>query len=1086
MRGLSWPVLRHFGMLFAAAAALLAQIGTSSLTGVVTDQSGAAVPNAGITLNGTDHTFTQKTVTESDGRYVLPALPPGHYRVEVSAAGFVSQETEPFELSSGQGGSLNLTVHVATQQTQVTVEATTPLLQTTSASVGATVSAQQLTQLPVLGRSFLNAISLEPGTVPVAPAGSTTSHSPVGQSVMPSVFGQRQKDNNFLMDGVDNRDPNLLGVALYPPPEAIAEMKIDSGVGSAAYGHASGATIDVVTKSGTNSWHGDAWEYFRNDALDARSFFAPKIGVFHWNQFGGDLGGPLTIPHILSKDKAWYVYGYYEGVRINNAANYTTNLPTPAELQGDFSAAGVFPIYDPYTTAAGSNGTFTRSPYPSNRIPQSEINSTAAKVAAGIYPAPNLAPGIVPGANYINTAGNVSDGNQWNARADHQFGSRDTFFARYTGASNPSYGVSLPSLQGTTRDRIDNVAVADTHSISPNFVVTGRYSFMGLNYFTGNVHPAGLADQTGLGAQFPAWEGMAMLPQISIQGYQGVNSNGALIGPIREQSGMGDAHWIKGGHTLDFGVAYVRTFVNLDQVSWNLGFARSQTSNFNSTTGDGLASFLLGTPFTATRQIGGTRGIMTGNAEGAYVQDTWRHRNLTINAGLRYDYTPMPVNHLGLGTFDFSTGVYRWDRTNPITGAAPNMRPGGVPTDAHDFAPRFGVAYSITPRLVVRSSGGIFFNSFSSNYIQVAQSERGNWPFDFPQTLNNLNATSVTTVMPNVFTVNPQGSSTPSACVQCLNIERSSSRTPYVTEWTFSLQYQLSHDLAVQASYFGSKGTKLTAQIIDNTAVYPGSTPIATRQIYPQFSPFVANGFNEFNSWYEGGALRVEKRFSHGLNYLVSYTYSKNIDQVDNLSNTYSFATSNPTRFNSGLNKGLAGFDLRHILVASLIWEVPGHTNHKLLDAVVSGWRLGNIFTFHSGLPYSIIVFQDYANIGGVGGRYPEYASLVGDPNAGAAHTPQAWFNTAAFTVPASYTYGTAGRNIMHTANLIGDDISLSKSWAIREHSSVELRGEFFNALNHPVFGYPDVFADDGPNFGTVGGTLNSGRQIQLAAKIHF
>jgi len=244
------------------------------------------------------------------------------------------------------------------------------------------------------------------------------------------------------------------------------------------------------------------------------------------------------------------------------------------------------------------------------------MNATAVKVAAGIYPAPNLAPGIIPGANYINTAGNVSDGNQWNVRADHQFGSRDTFFARYTAASNPSYGVSLPTIQGTTTDRIANVALSDTHIFTPNIVVTGRYSFMGLNYFTGNVHPAGLAEQTGLSGQFPAWEGRSMLPQMTIQGYQGVSSNGALIGPIREQSGMADAHLIKGGHTIDFGVAFVRTFVNLDQVSWNVNFSRAQTSNLNSTTGDGLASFLLGTPFTATRQIGGTRGIMTGWRKG--------------------------------------------------------------------------------------------------------------------------------------------------------------------------------------------------------------------------------------------------------------------------------------------------------------------------------------------------------------------------------------------------------------------------------------------------------------------------------------
>jgi hypothetical protein len=345
----------------------------------------------------------------------------------------------------------------------------------------------------------------------------------------------------------------------------------------------------------------------------------------------------------------------------------------------------------------------------------------------------------------------------------------------------------------------------------------------------------------------------------------------------------------------------------------------------------------------------------------------------------------------------------------------------------------------------------------------------------------------VDTVIPNVFATSPQGSATPTSCVQCLNIEKNSSRTPYVTEWTLSVQYQIGKDLTVQGSYFGSKGTKLTSQILDNTALFPGPGPVASRQLYPGFTPYVANGFNEFNSWYEGGAVRVEKRFSHGLNYLFSYTYSKNIDQVDNLSNMAGSATSNPTRFNSRLNKGLAGFDIRNVLAGSLIWEIPGRTKNKFVDAVISGWRLGNIFTFHSGLPYSIIVFGDYANIGTVAGRYPEYAGLVGDPNAIATRTPQRWFNTAAFSVPPNYTYGTAGRNILHTDSLISDDVSLSKLWKIRERSSFELRGEFFNLPNHPTFGYPDVFVDDGPPyFGAVSSTLSSGRQIQLVVKMHF
>jgi hypothetical protein len=246
-----------------------AQVGNSSLTGVVSDSSGAAVAHAQVTLHSADESFVRTGVAGADGAYVIPTLPPGRYRLIVSAAGFGTQETQPFELSSGQTGSLNVTLSVAGQTTQVVVQDTAPLLQTTSASLGTVIGSREMTAIPLLGRSFLNAISLAPGVVPIPPAGSTTNHSPVNQSVIPSVFGQRQKDNNFLIDGVENRDPNLLGVAIYPPPDAIQEMSVDSGVGSSAYGHASGATVDIVTKSGTTSWHGDAWEYWRNNILDA-------------------------------------------------------------------------------------------------------------------------------------------------------------------------------------------------------------------------------------------------------------------------------------------------------------------------------------------------------------------------------------------------------------------------------------------------------------------------------------------------------------------------------------------------------------------------------------------------------------------------------------------------------------------------------------------------------------------------------------------------------------------------------------------------------------------------------------------------
>src|ERR1700761_5440361 len=497
---------------FLLPLGLQAQVGESSVAGLVSDSTGAVVPKAQIALEGVDGSTIRSVESRSDGTYVILTLLPGRYSLTVSAAGFETQRTQPFDLTSGQTAAINFNLKVAGSAAQVTVQDVTPVLQTTSESLGATLSGTEMTSIPLLGRSFLNAISLVPGVVPVPAAGSTTNHSPVSQSTIPSVFGQRQKDNNILMDGVENRDPNLLGVAIYPPPDAIKEMTVDSGVGSSAYGHASGATIDVVTKSGTPSYHGTLWEYWRNNILDAKSYFSPSVGSYHWNQFGAEAGGPLLFPWLLHRKNKWYAYGYYEGVRITSPANYLATVPTAAEVSGDFSADALSDmtqcktevvqdaagkpfcaiIFNPFATADPVTGTYTRQPFDDNKIPASLINKSAS-VIANYYPKPNYS---LPGqsVNWINQAGTHTNGNQWDARVDHQFGEKHSFFARYTGATNPSDSVGLPGVNGHTSDKLVNAVVGDTYVPTKSLVVTARYGLTGVNYFTGNSSPAGLAE----------------------------------------------------------------------------------------------------------------------------------------------------------------------------------------------------------------------------------------------------------------------------------------------------------------------------------------------------------------------------------------------------------------------------------------------------------------------------------------------------------------------------------------------------------------------------------------------------------------
>lgn len=1095
-----------------------AQVGQSSLAGLVSDPTGAVIPQVQIALRGVDGSIVRSVTSREDGTYLIPTLLPGSYTLTVSAVGFETQRTQPFDLTSGQTAAINFSLKVASSSAQVIVQDVAPVLQTTSESVGATLSNDEMTAIPLLGRSFLNAISLAPGVVPVPPAGATTNHSPVSQSTMPSVFGQRQKDNNFLMDGVENRDPNLLGVAIYPPPDAIKEMTVDSGVGSSAFGHASGATVDVVTKSGTPSYHGTLWEYWRNNILDAKTYFTPSVGAYHWNQFGGEGGGPLLFPWLLHKRNKWYAYGYYEGVRITSPANYLATVPTPAEASGDFSADAPSDmtqcktqvvldsagkpfcalIYNPFVTADPVTGTYTRTPFDDNKIPSSMINSSAAAIAK-YYPKPNYS---IAGqnVNWINQAGTHTFGNQWDARVDHQFGEEHSFFARYTGASNPTDAVGLPGVNAHSTDQLVNAVASDTYVPTSNLVLTARYGVTGVNYFTGNSSPAGLAQSSGLGAVFPTFLGSEILPPISFDSYTGIPANDTTIGPVYQHSGILDVQRLAGRHTFSFGGAYVHTHeVQGSLASTSLSFLRGQTGDLvasiptlQGTSGNAFASFLLGLPDSANRQLGGAVVDQSTYGYGLYLQDTWRNGRLTLNGGVRYDYNAPPVNSYGLGTFYFEKGTYVFDKKNPITGDDATIRRGGIAPDRNNFAPRFGFAYQVTPSTVVRGSAGIFFDSFGSNYIQASQSAAGNWPFSSPQTISHLNATAVNAQLPNPFANfgSPVGKSTTTGCSQCLNVDPATSRTPYVSEWTLSVQKEFGQALVLEVAYFGSKGTKLTAQMLDNIAPAPSPNPNNLQTVkFPGRSPWVLNGYNEYNSEYNALAVRIQRQFVHGLSYLVAYTYSKNIDQVDNLSsgNIFGTATENPTRWNGYLNRGLAGFDITNVLSATGTWKIPGHTRYHVVNGVVSGWELSDILTLHSGMPFSVYISGDNENVGTIFGRQSQFPQQVATTHID-HRTPAQWFNTAAFVVPAYGTRGNVMRNsaALKSGGLVNDDMTLGKAWTVYgENTQFELRGEFFNLFNHTNLGFPGQTVGSS-NFGQVSSTLNSGRTVQLAAKLHF
>jgi hypothetical protein len=1075
-------------LILCSGGYLDAQMGVATLSGVVTDPSGSLLPGAKITLESATEKASRDTVTNSSGEYVIPAIPPGTYKLTVNASGFKLQTLTGISLTSGQGSTLNVALTLSQAVQEVTVTQAPPLLETTTATIGSLIDSRQFTELPQLGRNFTTMIDILPGVANVPGPDNSYAGSGVGSSaVVPSLYGQRQRDNNFTLDGATDVTSDFNRIGILPPPEAIQEMKVSSGIDSGAFGWASGANINVVTRSGTSEFHGDAWEFLRNSDLNARSYFIPTVGAYQFNQFGAAAGGPLMIPHILSKNKGWYVYGWYEGIRIHQAANNTALVPTAAQLNGDFS--GGQPIFNPYSSVVAANGTITsRSQFAGNQIPASLLNQDALVLAKALYPAPNSSG--IPGVNYLNTTSNTNTSDQWSGRVDHQFSPKDNFYARFSDWFNDAVSSSLPTLPGIDNRHYTNIVGSETHLFSQSFLLTSRFAAM---LYTEKASTGGpdVAESTGLVNVFPAFHGDAFLPPFSIAGYAGIGQSGSVTNPQYYLTPTVDLEKIVGRHTLAFGGGYTNTSFFTDQTGGGENFSTAQTA-LGSGTGDSFASFLLGLPFTATRVGGTTAATFTFNSYSWYVQDTFRFSpKLTFNYGIRWDYTAPASISPGLGTLDFNTGIYLWDHRNPITGAPANLRPGGVEPDYRGYQPRFGIAYQLAPKTVIRSSFGIFDDTFGANQQSIVGTQ-GNWPFAFPQTLASVNATLPDTFLQNPFPGPPVGSATPLGCTQCQVVDKDSTRNPYVEEWSLSLQQQITPSLKAEVNYVGSHGVKLRGQILDNLASTPGTTPIAQRTPWPDFPPFVDNGYDEYKSSYNGLATQLNQRYSRNLSFLLSYTWSKTMDQSDGLGSggIYGQPSSNPHRSNLAQFYGPAGFNMRQRLAASYSYDIPGQTGNRWLDAVVAHWQTSGIVSADNGVPYFVFLTTDNENIGTASfgsPRYTEFPNLVCNPNAGFHRSVAESFNTSCYQLPQFGTAGNAGRHALYSQGLVNWDAAINKIWPLSEKgANVQFRTEFFNATNSATFDPPSVL------FGTVGfgkvsaTTRQPGRQIQFALKFHF
>jgi hypothetical protein len=1064
---------------------VFAQTSLGTIVGNVLDESGASIPQVTVTITN-EATSAVRTVTSNEaGSYTVPALPPGLYSVAAEMKGFRSIVLNHLNLEVNQTLRADLALKVGEVAERVEVSGVAVQLQTDSSTVATTVDNKKVVELPLNGRSFTQLTVLVPGAVGTGAATFQSSGTTV------SISGLRSENNNYTLDGVNNNETFFKSYGVQPSIDAIQEFKVQTNITAAEFGTGAGANVNVVTKSGTNQFHGSAYEFHRNQHLSSQDFFSAQanqtIPVFRQNEFGGTVGGPII------RNKTFFFFGY-EDTKYGRGQSILSQIPTPAMLSGDLShnfAGEVAPIiFDPASTHT-VNGQLVRTPFPNNIIPSERIDPAIAAYAKIFYPSPNI---NLAGANYIDTRSQTLDAKQWIGRIDHHFGSNNTLTGRYNlnDAQQLNPG-GLPATINSLGNTFVNAMVSDTHTFGANTILDVRIGYHRNNLQIRDSSPGGLDATTNFINSFhisgvpPERQGVPLFPNFSLDGLTSPSQNGFPF-PDDTYSFMGSVSRITGKHLLKAGWDF-RHMRNLDDgfFTGNFNFTKDATTDPQNvgTTGQSMASYLLGLPNSALRNIGDTTAIMRKHDYSAYIQDDIKvNPNLTVNLGLRYDYLGWPVHRDNkLGSFDLDTGKFIWDGTNPIDGSPANVRRGIVNPRYNNFAPRVGFAYRLGDKTTFRGGYGIFY---TGNYLWEAQGVRGNFPFAISETQTNLNLNGPTNPLESIFT--PVLEVTPGATVpmSAQHIVNRNNKTSYTQQWNFHIQHRLTEDIVAEIGYVGNKGTHLTNFTNANTAL-PGPGDPNPRRPFPVLGATSLMD-NNVTSTYEGLQLKIEKRFSRGLTFRANYAFGKALDNGGSGFGASS-APQNPNDVHA--DKAISSLDRTHIFSLDYVYQIPygkgqryGGNLNRAADAFLGGWELTGIWTATSGAPINVTIPRDIANIGAR--SISQRPNVIGDAYAGAQNAPDLWINRAAFAEPAPFTFGNLGRNTYFGPGFMQFDFGGYKNFAITEKIRLQFRVEAFNLFNRTNFGTPSSNFDDIANFGRITGLAGKPREMQLGLKVLF
>jgi hypothetical protein len=1066
------------GILFLLGTAY-GQINTASFAGLVKDPSGAVIPQAQVSAVQAATQLKSSAASNDQGQYAFEQLAPGEYAVTVNASGFKQTVLPHVVLHAGERAAQDFTLDVGEISQVVPVQAAVGILETDSAEIGDVIENRQVGDLPLKNRQFLDLALLSEGVV--NPPGGTRGDSLQQTGRLVNIFGQRTGHNLFLVDGTSVTDEYFNNVVLNPSPDVVEEFKIYKTNYSPEFGGKSGGVINIITRSGGNQLHGTAYDYLRNNAVDARNFFAPPglTTPFQENQFGATLGGPLV------KNKTFFFLNY-DGQRIRDSLSHLFSVPTQAERAGNF--AGLAAITNPQTHA----------PFAGNAI--TSPLDPAAVAMLSLVPLPNL-----PGNsnNLLALGRQNNDNDQYNARLDHQFSSADSLHLRgslFDARELDPFGSSvlnealLPGFGRRLRTHSVNLMAGETHSFSANAVNELRFGWLRVSGGQGNPNAGNpFAAQYGL-------EGTTTNPRDIGYPQMSLSNTFTTMGDAagftqridRDFEAFDNVIVHHGNHTFEFGGYFFHLSFNPLYPNGARGIY-----TFNGAyTGNALADFLLGIPSQAQVGIGEGAENATTNWAHFYFQDGWQPtHNLKLELGVRYEYnqnlTAEPnqtsnINFLQGGGAEF---VVAGTPSNlpPTAAALAALSPIPVVSASSigwnqslltpkslRLSPRIGLAWTVTPQTIFRAGFGIYTNQAA---YSVLQNLAENVPFFLLKTVANPASAPVYTTQ-NILAANPTGAFGANGVNHNFAIE-------YNEVWNAALQRTILPGTTFEAEYVGSR----TVHADSSTALNVPVTPGGARPV-PSLNAFTTirwDGWATFNAL----TLKVTRRFAHGLSFAGGWTWSHALDDASDAgaTNAEYNLPQNPAGLNNlSAEKASSSFDHRYRLSANAVYDLPFFGKSKdWTHAAFAGWRAGGILIVQKGAPFTVNLStaagQDVARIGLVNGNNIERPNLVGNPNQG-PQTPAEWFNTAAFSLPALNSFGSASRNDVVGPGLATLDLSLQKDVPINERLRAQFRVDMYNALNHPNFDLPGrIFG--AANFGVIA-SAEDPREFQFALRLSF